>query len=151
MYIFALLIVHHLQYLYTYMHWLVHWSSLRLSLGSPPRPLLGDLSSTYSTPHRLPLPSSTEALLPREEADGDGTKPRPHALDEMALQLRLKDADNKYLSEEVRKLRDNLSDKESMLSMLTEGLKEVRSGKEWCDSIGGCVLGCLLVFGCDHR
>jgi hypothetical protein len=45
----------------------------------------------------------------------------------LLLELKMKDADNNYLHEEVRRLRDHLREKEGMLTMLTEGLKEVRS------------------------
>ncbi|CAE7715288.1 unnamed protein product, partial [Symbiodinium microadriaticum] len=106
--------------------------------GSPLRPVRPPSpgTSSFSTPQRVSPPH-----LPHEqggavdgEALGDGrrrgsTRSQP-AMDELLLQLKLKDADNSYLAEEVRKLQENLSDKESMLTMLTEGLKEVEVNQE---------------------
>ena len=70
----------------------------------------------------LPLPSLEQS--PWRES-GAQKKADDLSADEMAAELKLKEADNKDLQAEVVKLRDNLADKESMLAMLTDGLKEV--------------------------
>jgi hypothetical protein len=46
---------------------------------------------------------------------------------QLRLELHLKDADNKFLQTELEKSNELVSAKDSMLSMLTEGLKEVSS------------------------
>ncbi len=47
--------------------------------------------------------------------------------DSLLQTLRLKDADNKFLQDEIERLQGELNNKETMLNMLTEGLKEVIS------------------------
>jgi hypothetical protein len=46
---------------------------------------------------------------------------------QLRLELHLKDADNKFLQGELEKSNELVNAKDSMLSMLTEGLKEVCS------------------------
>lgn len=66
-------------------------------------------------------------LIGGAESEGQNVAPPKDGSleEELLLELKMKDADNKFLHEELRKLRDNLREKESMLAMLTEGLKEV--------------------------
>jgi hypothetical protein len=46
---------------------------------------------------------------------------------QLRMELHLKDADNRFLQGELEKSTEQINAKDSMLSMLTEGLKEVRS------------------------
>lgn len=43
----------------------------------------------------------------------------------LKMELHLKEADNKFLQNELQKLTEHINSKDNMLNMLTEGLKEV--------------------------
>lgn len=75
----------------------------------------GDLTIPISEPPRSPTPNSISSHK----------SPDARRAEELALDLRLKSADNKFLQDELNKANLQIAKKDKILSVLTEGLKEV--------------------------
>ena len=77
------------------------------------------LSSEFSTP------MSSSEISPKVSTSGK----TPDALraEELTLDLKLKNADNNFLQDELNKARLQIEKKDKILAVLTEGLKEVNA------------------------
>jgi hypothetical protein len=92
-------------------------------LPSPDVPFQPSPSSPYSSP----FASARKGARPSKIATGSAVSITPEAkrADQLELDLKLKNADNTFLQEELRKAMSQIDKKDRILSMLTDGLKEV--------------------------
>ena len=73
---------------------------------------------------RKSAPNISQQQQSSEDTSNDANVEIIHNL---KMELHLKEADNKFLQNELEKLTEHISTKDNMLNMLTEGLKEVHS------------------------
>lgn len=87
--------------------------------------IVGSIDGNEATPlskFRGPRRSSTN--LPQLE---ESEHAKAELVHQLRMELHLKEADNKFLQGELDKANDQITAKDNMLNMLTEGLKEVIS------------------------
>lgn len=82
-----------------------------------------DFSRALSGDMSTPLPG-TSKISPKPVFSSQKT-PDAEKAEELALDLKLKNADNKFLQDELNKANIQIMKKDKILSVLTEGLKEV--------------------------
>lgn len=82
---------------------------------------VGDSTTTSSSHHRQHSPGHGSA----DDSYNLSGSTEQEQIEQLLLDLKLKNADNRFLQEEVMTLRSQIERKDSLLNVLTNGLKDV--------------------------